>query len=359
MKAPMQAVPPLARIARQLVGFSRREVRGFAALLTVLAVLVVLPTLVGRWLTASAPPRSVAADDIRTLDHLAAKLELSEQAQRRARYPERNSTAYGASASSRFERSSREEAPVALLKTLTPFDPNALTAHDWQQRGVPAAVARRIVSYGQKAGGYRYREQLARIHGLDPALLARLTPFMQLPDREQAFSRRSTNAPAGMSAAGASAFASASPNAATPTAFARKARVMRAFDLNTADTTTLMQMRGIGQRRAARIVELREKLGGFVSPTQLADVWGLDPALIDTLGKYGHVEAGFHPRPLAINSATLEELRTHPYVGYRLARVIVAYRDQHGPFAKVEDLRQIRILDDATYQKLLPYVALR
>ncbi len=360
MKAPMQAVPPLARVARQLVGFSRREVRGFASLMAALVALVLLPAAVGRWLLADQPARTVAADDVRSLDHLAARLERAEQAERRARYPARTSYPSRYPSERRYGQSSRTEAPVPLLKHLTAFDPNALTAREWQQRGVPADVGRHIGNYGQKAGGYRYREQLERIHGLEPALLARLAPFMSLPSRAEAFGRPA-QAGAAPTAGAPNRYAPDQPaaGAAARPAFARKPRVMSAFDLNTADTTTLMQLRGIGRGRAARIVELREKLGGFVSPAQLADVWGLDAPLLDSLRKYGHVAADFRPRPLAINSATAEELRMHPYVGYRLARVIVAFREQHGPFAKAEDLRQIRILEDAAYQKMLPYLAFR
>ena len=390
-KMPFSVTPP-NRLLRQLVGFSARETRGFGVVLAGLVVLVVAPALVGQWLTAPAAI-ATTAEDVRALDQVATRLEQAEATQRRARYattagsrswearpaaePARRWAAYGDNGGDRAGRAAA--APVALLKTLSLFDPNALSAVDWQRRGVPADVARRIVSYGTKAGGFRYREQLARIHGLDPALLARLEPFMQLPARAEAFGPRPTsagygaretgrfaNGPAGATAgagAGTGTAAPASAAAGTSAAYAgayrAKARVVQPFDLNTADTLALMQLRGIGQRRAARIVELREKLGGFISATQLADVWGLDPALIDSVAKYGYVAADFHPRPLTINSATIEELKAHPYVGPRLARIIAAYRDQHGPFAKPEDLRQIRVLEEATYQKLVPYLAMR
>ncbi len=266
----------------------------------------------------------------------------------------------GAGRNHRYGVAQRPEAPVALLKNLTSFDPNALSAIDWQRRGVPADVARRLVSYGRKAGGFRYREQIARINGLDEALAARLTPLMQLPTRDELYQRPGGSAARPAYAATPSDQApGGAPQTVASSGFTRKPRVIQRFDLNTADTLTLMQLRGIGQRRAARIIELREKLGGFVSAAQLADVWGLEPALIDSLAKYGHIAADFHPRPLALNSASLDELKQHPYVGPRLARVITAFRDQHGPFAKPEDLRQIRILEEATYQKLQPYLAMR
>lgn len=352
---------------RQLAGFSRREVRGFVGLLLALTSLVLLPMAVRWWAAPTAAP-ALAVEEVRALDQLAGSLERAEQQQRRARFGTRR-PAWGGDAANQSRRTAGEYnghrtygAPtkVAVLKHLTPFDPNTLDAMGWQQRGVPADVARRIVSYGRKAGGYRYREQLERIHGLEPRLFARLAPLLLLPSREEAFRRPAPTqpAPAASSPLTAALPVAGASTSSRPTTF-RKPRVAQAFDLNTADTLTLMQLRGIGRKRAARIVALREQLGGFTTPAQLADVWGLDAEVLDTLQRYARVEPSFQPRQLAINSASVEELRAHPYVGYRLARVLVAYREQHGPFAQAADLLDIKVLDQATYQKLLPYVALR
>ncbi|WP_045688853.1 ComEA family DNA-binding protein [Hymenobacter sp. AT01-02] len=59
---------------------------------------------------------------------------------------------------------------------------------------------------------------------------------------------------------------------------------------------------------------------------------------------------------MAINTSSFELLQGHPYIGKRLARVIVAFRQQHGPFKQAADLRQIRILDATTLEKLQPYL---
>ena len=83
------------------------------------------------------------------------------------------------------------------------------------------------------------------------------------------------------------------------------------------------------------------------------------PDLVDSLRKYTFVAPGFSPTPLDVNNASFEVLQAHPYVGKRLARVLVAFRQQHGPFRQPADLRQIRILDQATYEKLVPYLVLK
>jgi competence protein ComEA len=267
---------------------------------------------------------------------LAGRMAASDSAERQ-RYAERRSS-YGGAA--RYPQ-------VAQVK-LAPFNPNTLTALDWEARGVPHFVAGRIVNYGQKAGGFRAKAQVQRIYGLPDSVYQRLAPFMQLPDE---LPGRTGFAAAG---GGREAFDAAS----SPSRFARKPAHLKPFDLNLADTTQLQQIKGIGRGRAKWIVLRRNELGGYVDEEQLADVFVLRdaPDLVDSLRKYTFVAPGFAPRPVNINSATFDELWTHPYVGKPLARLIVAFRKQHGPYKTPEDLRQIKILKEESFLKLRPYV---
>ncbi|GGG31217.1 competence protein ComEA [Hymenobacter glacieicola] len=237
---------------------------------------------------------------------------------------------------------------------LAPFDPNYLSATDWEARGLPGYVARRMVHYREVIGGFRAKEQIRRTYGLEPALYARLAPYIQLPDQLPA--REARAYPNGGPYPDRKPFEPRSGNR-----FPRKPTRLAAFDLNAADTTQLMQIRGIGRGYARRIVEYRQRLGGFQSKDQTAEIYVLRdaPDLVDSLRKYTFVAPGFAPALLDVNNASFELLQAHPYVGKRLARVLVAFRQQHGPFRQLADLRQIRILDQATFDKLAPYVELK
>jgi competence protein ComEA len=57
-----------------------------------------------------------------------------------------------------------------------------------------------------------------------------------------------------------------------------------------------------------------------------------------------------------INTATVDELKGHPYIASGLARLIVAYRQQHGLYSSVEGLRSIKILKEEDFIRLKPYV---
>jgi competence protein ComEA len=60
--------------------------------------------------------------------------------------------------------------------------------------------------------------------------------------------------------------------------------------------------------------------------------------------------------PVDVNAATAAELEQLPRVGPSLARRIVAYREEHGAFRSVDDLRHVRGIGVTTAALLAPLV---
>jgi competence protein ComEA len=60
----------------------------------------------------------------------------------------------------------------------------------------------------------------------------------------------------------------------------------------------------------------------------------------------------FVPRLVDINEADSKTLQTLPGIGPVLAERIIAYRDEHGPFASVEELASIKGIGPATLEQL-------
>ncbi|HEX8427808.1 helix-hairpin-helix domain-containing protein [Hymenobacter sp.] len=327
-----------SRWVRRYFGFSRRETSGFWVLLGLLLACLLLPPLLRPRLTTYDP-----TSDQQQLDALAAELTAQRETKPTyasySRYPRRPYPA-------------RVRVPRVLL---APFNPNLFTSVDWQARGLPLWLAERLVKYRDVVGGFRAKEQIRKAYGLSDTTYARLAPYIQLPEQlppreAHTYASRYPTTP-GTTLAGAPATSK----------FARKPRNLQPFDLNAADTTQLMQIRGIGRGLSTRIVEYRQRLGGFQEEGQLAEIYSLRdaPDLVDSLRKYTFVRSGFALNSLDVNNAPFEILQAHPYLGKRLARVLVAYRQQHGPFRQPADLRQIRILDEATFTKLQPYVVIK
>jgi competence ComEA-like helix-hairpin-helix protein len=101
------------------------------------------------------------------------------------------------------------------------------------------------------------------------------------------------------------------------------------IELNTADSAELVKLFGIGPYYAVRILEYREKLGGFALPEQLLEVYGMDEERLK--GFYGDVfvDTSF-VRKMDLKTVSEDQLASHIYIGRYLARCIVRYRETTG-----------------------------
>lgn len=244
--------------------------------------------------------------------------------------------------------SERPSAPAPAV--YFPFNPNLLPADSLALLGMPPWLARRIVNYRQKGGQFRKKEDLLKIYDFPDSLYQALDSYIRIapapPSAGTTADRSKKN----------EAFGDEKPR---NTPAAKVPETIVAFDINQVDSLQLQQVRGIGPVLSGRIVKFRERLGGFTSLDQLYEVWGLDSAVVSRLQERAYVEEGFEPQNiLLINSASQNDLAAHPYINPSQARLIYNYRQQHGPFRSVEDLRKIHILDAGFVQKIAPYIRL-
>lgn len=60
--------------------------------------------------------------------------------------------------------------------------------------------------------------------------------------------------------------------------------------------------------------------------------------------------------PINLNTATLEQLEELPDVGSVMAHAILKFREQSGPFERVDDLLALRGISQRRLDKIRPYV---
>lgn len=125
-------------------------------------------------------------------------------------------------------------------------------------------------------------------------------------------------------------------------------------NLNTADTSRLQMLHGIGPSFARRIVKYREMLGGYYDISQLLEVFGMDSARLDMFREQIILEAD-SIRKMAVNEAEFGELLRHPYLDYETVKDIVNYRDHTGPIPHPDTLRRI-IGYEPMFEKVRNYV---
>ena len=129
---------------------------------------------------------------------------------------------------------------------------------------------------------------------------------------------------------------------------------MTIIDINTADTTLLKQLPGIGGAFAKWIVNYREKLGGYCETEQLLEVYRMDTIRYNAIKDFVIVDSTFTPNKLKINTDEFKVLLKHPYLEYDDVKKIVNHREQKGMITSWEQL--VKIVGDSVNPKLRYYI---
>lgn len=215
---------------------------------------------------------------------------------------------------------------------LQPFDPNTADSVLLRQLGLPVYIVRNILKYRAKGGVFRSPESFSRIYGLKEEVYQKLKPYITIAPlvsvshvRTDTFRQLKDTIP-----------------------YIPKYEEGTIVDLNKADTSILKRIPGIGSTLARMIVVYRQRLGGFYDVSQLQEV----PHVGVELNKWFVVTpAGLHK--IQVNSASLDKLRSHPYMDFYKAKAIMEYRRKRG---KIKGLSQLSMFEEFTEKDLKDYL---
>lgn len=222
-----------------------------------------------------------------------------------------------------------------ISAVLQPFDPNTVDSVLLRQLGLPVYIVRNILKYRAKGGVFRSPESFSRIYGLKEEVYQKLKPYITIAPlvsvshvRTDTFRQLKDTIP-----------------------YVPKYEEGTIVDLNKADTSILKRIPGIGSTLARMIVVYRQRLGGFYDVAQLQEV----PHVGVELNKWFVVTpAGLHK--IQVNSASLDKLRSHPYMDFYKAKAIMEYRRKRG---KIKGLSQLSMFEEFTekdLKRLSPYL---
>lgn len=329
---------------RNYFGFSQTEIKGFVVLCLIM-VLCLAATFYQKFFNlAHNYTPEIAQKDQEVLQKWVAEIN-EHQKQYAVQHPQKNfEDRYNKEGNNErfkgqeFDKDTDKQG-VNAKYSLFAFNPNTATIDDFVKLGLPKYIATNINNYREKGGKFKIKADFKKIYGLKEEKFAELLPYIQLPENlSPTDEKRNVDS-------------TKTTYTKTETYQPKKAV---AFDFNKADTTVLKNIRGIGSVLAARIVKYRDNLGGFHSPKQLQEIYGLQPEVIEELLKYAKFEGNVSK--INVNTADEAKLKSHPYLNYKLAQVIVNYRKQHGNFKTPEDLLKIKLLDVEKVEKLKPYL---
>lgn len=221
---------------------------------------------------------------------------------------------------------------------LFPFDPNTADSTELLRLGLQPWQVVNIYKYRAAGGVYRKPRDFARLYGLTLKEYRRLEPYIRISEE---------NLPA------ENYFYKYEPIEERDTVkYPVKLQPEERVVLNRADTAQLRKVPGIGSFFARKIVEYRERLGGYYRVQQLLEIEDFP----ETAVSFFIIPDGTEFRKMNLNRLSLNELKRHPYIGFYRARAIVDYRRLHG---HIESLQQLKLLPDFTpeaIERLEPYV---
>jgi competence protein ComEA len=213
------------------------------------------------------------------------------------------------------------------------FDPNTLSPSGWANLGLRPKTISTIQKYLSKGGSFRKPEDLAKIWGLPPGFYEKVKDHIIIAGKEVSYAKQFEN-----------------------NHEHSRSREPEVINANNADSISFTSLRGIGEKLAGRIISFREKLGGFYTVEQIGETYGLPDSTFQKIKPLLKIDG--EVRKININTATKDQLKNHPYFKWKLANSIVEYRNQHGNFTSVDDLKKIVIVDEKTYERIRHYLEL-
>lgn len=206
------------------------------------------------------------------------------------------------------------------------FDPNQYTIADWQNLGLSKKQADVVLKFSKY--GISSNESLKKIYVIPDELFALIKDSTIYPIKER------------------------EPNITK----IEESKTKKVLNLNTASYDELITLKGIGDFYAKKIIERREKLGGYTKKEQLLELWKFSAEKLAAIEE--DIVASGNVEKLSVNLASYDQLAEHPYISYKVANSIVKMREQRGGFTNIEELQESKLIDTELYQKLKPYIKL-
>lgn len=194
---------------------------------------------------------------------------------------------------------------------LSPFNPNYITDYRAYVLGLSTAEVDRLQAFRAKNKYVNSDKEFQQVTQVSDEWLAKYKEYFKFPD----FVQKSN-----------------SPSASST--IVRK-------NINAATYENLVAINGIGDYSAKKIIQERDKFGGFVSTKQFRFIERLPANVYVVLEKNFTVNTRPAIVKIDINRANIDDLQKIPYINYKVARSIVVYRSKQDQPLTQKDLAQI------------------
>lgn len=215
---------------------------------------------------------------------------------------------------------------VYVKAELFEFDPNNLPDRDWRRLGFSDKQIKSIKNYEAKGGRFYDKEDVKKMYSISPEMFASIEPYIHINTVKIEIEKS-----------------------------LKSTITKREIELNSANAYELLYVPIIDSITAINIIKYRSMLGGFYNKEQLKEVQNLDTVLYDKMISYLSLN-NENIRKFDINYATIDQLKKHPYIRFSIAKALVLYRETHGTYKSVADIKKCVLVNEELFRKIAPYL---
>lgn len=213
----------------------------------------------------------------------------------------------------------------AVHVELFTFNPNKLADSLWAKLGLSERQTRTIKNYENKGGKFYSKADVKKMYCISEEEYNRLAAYIDLPETRPLFKNDTTH------------------KQGNKQERERKSFHIVPVEINIANEEDLITIPGIGPGRAAAIIKYRSQLGGYVELEQVKEAYGMD-SVYDGIKKFLLLEI-YTTRRMNINTNNVSDLK-HPYITSTVANIIINYRNTHGDYTELNNLRKLEMMDE-------------
>lgn len=205
------------------------------------------------------------------------------------------------------------------------FNPNTLDDEGWYNLGFSEKQIHSIRKFINAGGMFYKKEDMKKLFVVNEKKYSELEPFIHIPEDS----------------------------------VKNKIEIKHIkVDVNNLSAEEMKKKGKFWQYNATRIIKYRNLLGGFHKKEQLKEVYGIKNEYFDKI-KDDIIIDKSKLEKINVNFAEVSELGRHPYISYEIARIIIDYRNKHGAYKSVEEIKIKNKISDIVFKKISPYIKVK
>jgi len=208
------------------------------------------------------------------------------------------------------------------------FDPNTVTPEELERMNFPSKIAKNLIRYREAGGKYFKKSDVKKLYGVSDSIFSLWESYILIPEQ------------IGKDWDSAKHYK----------------YVKSLFEINSVDSTELLELTGIGPFFAGKIVRYRIKLGGYSGTGQILEIKGMDSLRFQTICERLRVDTSLIVR-VSLNETSVNALKLHPYISARMAESIMKYIQFNGGINNINELIENNIIIEEELTRLRPYLS--